>query len=116
MENEVKNKEVEKNINVPYIVYEGALARMERTVKRLFILVIVTTLIAFVSNVVWLYWWNQYDYVTEDGSYSYEQDGSGINLIGDRNNIGYGTEIDYPPLSVLNPRLYNSVLNKIREI
>lgn len=26
------------NLHVPYIVYEGAMARMERTIKRLFIL------------------------------------------------------------------------------
>lgn len=95
MENEVENKEVEKNVNVPYIVYEGALARMERTIKRLFVLVIVSVLITFASNAIWLYWWNQYEYVDED--YHYEQDGEGLNLIGDRNNIGYGTDIPSTP-------------------
>lgn len=95
MENEVKNKEVEKNVEVPYIVYEGALARMERTIKRLFVLVIVSVLITFASNAIWLYWWNQYEYVDEE--YHYEQDGEGLNLIGDRNNIGYGTDIPSTP-------------------
>ena len=80
-------------IQVPYIVHEGSLARMERTIKRLFILLITTVLILFASNVIWLYWWNQYEYVTETETYSYQQDGSGFNLIGDRNNIDYGTEV-----------------------
>lgn len=85
--------EKDSRIQVPYIVYEGAMARMERTIKRLFILLIVSVLIAFVSNIVWLYWWNQYEYVTETETYSYQQDGSGLNLIGDRNHINDGSEI-----------------------
>lgn len=77
------------NLHVPYIVYEGAMARMERTIKRLFILLIITIAIIFVSNAVWLYWWNQYEYVAD--TYTYEQDGQGINLIGDRNHINEPT-------------------------
>ena len=79
------------NIHVPYIVYEGAMARMERTIKRLFILLIITICIIFVSNAYWLWWWNQYEYVTE--TTTYQQDGAGINLIGDRNHINDGAEI-----------------------
>lgn len=82
--------EKESRIQVPYIVYEGAMARMERTIKRLFILLIITVGIIFVTNGLWLYWWNQYEYVSE--TYSYEQDGQGINLIGDRNHV-YEPEI-----------------------
>ena len=83
----------ESMIQVPYIVYEGTMARMERTVKRLFILLIVTVLIVFASNGAWLWAWLQYDYVVETETTSYEQDGQGFNLIGDRNHIGYGTEV-----------------------
>lgn len=80
------------NLHVPYIVYEGAMVRMERTIRRLFILLIVLVAIVFATNAIWLYWWNQYDYVTETETYSYQQDGSGLNLIGDRNHIN-GSEI-----------------------
>lgn len=80
-------------IEVPFIVYEGTMARMERTVKRLFILLILSVLICFASNTIWLYWWNQYEYVAESDTYTYSQDGQGFNLIGDRNHIDYGSEI-----------------------
>lgn len=87
------SEEKTNNLHVPYIVYEGAMVRMERTIKRLFILLIVTIVIIFVTNAVWLYWWNQYEYVAETENYSYQQDGSGLNLIGDRNHINDGAEI-----------------------
>ena len=47
---------------VPFIVYEGTVARFERTIKRLLILVGVTVLLLFASNAIWIYEWNQYDY------------------------------------------------------
>lgn len=47
---------------VPFIVYEGTIARFERTVKRLIILVGITILLLFASNAIWIYEWNQYDY------------------------------------------------------
>jgi len=56
----------ERNITddnrVPFIVYEGTIARFERTIKRLLILVGVTVLLLFASNAIWIYEWNQYDY------------------------------------------------------
>ena len=78
----------DNNMNVPYIVYEGAMARMERANRRLMISLIVSIIIILLSNLAWLYLWNSYEYVGD--SVSYEQDGEGVNIIGDRNN--YGTE------------------------
>lgn len=55
--------------NVPYIVYEDTMARFERTIKRLIYIVIITIVLLFATNAVWLYEWNQYDYsdVVVDG-------------------------------------------------
>lgn len=78
-------------IQVPYIVHEGTMARMERTIKRLFILVIIAILIIFMSNGIWVWYINQYEYCIE--TTSYEQDGEGINLIGDRNHVNTGSEV-----------------------
>ena len=64
---------------VPFIVYEGTIARFERTIKRLLILVGVTTLLLFATNAIWIYEWNQYDY--EDVSIE-NQDGGNANYIG----------------------------------
>lgn len=80
-------KEIEKKETpeaVPYIVYESAQARNERSVKRLVIALIVAIALIFASNVAWLWVWNQYDFasyeVTTDGggdAYYSEQHGDG---------------------------------------
>lgn len=82
----------EKNMNVPYIVYESAQARHERTVKRLIIIIILAISMLFASNAIWLYVWSQYDTV----EYDYTQDGRGINIIGSENEVEQnGAEIDH---------------------
>lgn len=57
--------------SVPYIVFEGTVARFERTIKRLVILVAITIALFFATNAIWIYEWNQYDYsdVTMDNTY-----------------------------------------------
>lgn len=74
---------------VDYIVYEGTMSRMERTIRRLWILVLVLIILLAGSNALWLYEWCQYDYVDEIET-TYTQDGSGINMIGDGNGVDYG--------------------------
>lgn len=51
--------------DVPYIVYESEAARHERTVKRLVLALIVTVALLFISNVAWLWFFNQFDYATD---------------------------------------------------
>ena len=63
------------------------LRELKRQSKRWFISFIICLILLFLSNMTWLYVWNQYDYE----SYSYEQDGNGVNNInssigGDINN------------------------------
>ena len=69
--------------DIPYIVYESALTRMERLNRRLFIGLTLAIALLFVSNVLWLYAWNQYEYTSETVTYS--QDGQGVNVMGDGN-------------------------------
>lgn len=40
--------------DIPYIAHEGALARQERTIKRLFILTILLVLLLVGTNAAWL--------------------------------------------------------------
>lgn len=61
-----------ENKDVPFIVHEGIMSRMERNIKRLFILLMVAIACLVVTNAVWIYAWMQYDYsgnetVTVDG-------------------------------------------------
>lgn len=51
--------------SVPYIVFESAQARSERTIKRLIIALIVSIVLLFASNALWTYEWTQYDYTSE---------------------------------------------------
>ena len=73
---------------VPYIVHESTMARNERTVKRLIVALIVAVSLLFASNAAWLYAWMQYDYASEETITEYQQDGEGLNIIGDMNNAG----------------------------
>lgn len=77
--------------SVPYIVYESAQARSERRDKRLIIVLIIVTAMLFVSNLVWLWSWLQYDYVSEEITYT--QDGQGMNNI----NTGTQGDLSYEP-------------------
>ena len=79
-----------EQMTVPYIVFEGSMARSERHIKRLVIALVISVVATLFTNLAWLYLWNSYEYVGESTSYS--QDGEGVNIIGDRNN--YGTESD----------------------
>lgn len=80
-----------ENKSIPYIVYEGAQARAERTSKRLTIALIIAVILIFISNALWLYAWSQYDYTSEEISVD-AQDGI-ANYIGERGNINnYGTD------------------------
>lgn len=49
--------------NVPYIVHEGAMARMERTIKRLWILIILLAVFLVGTNAAWIYYESQFETV-----------------------------------------------------
>lgn len=76
---------------IPYIVYESSETRSERHIKRLIIALIITIILMFVSNALWLWAWCQYDYTSEQISYS--QDGEGLNSI----NTGTQGDVTYEP-------------------
>lgn len=74
-------------------IYEGMLARLERSNRRLIIVVILSIILLFLTNLAWLYVWQMYDYegVTVDSS-------NGIaNYVGERGFINgsyYGSQTD----------------------
>ena len=70
---------------VPYLAHESALARNERTIKRVIIALILVLLLWFATIGLFIWYINQYDF----SAISYEQDGQGINIIGDRNGVGF---------------------------
>lgn len=83
---------MEENANVPYIAHEAEVARLERTISRLARIIIICVALIFASNALWLYFWNQYEYVGEETSVT--QDGLGVNIIGAYNEVNDGSESD----------------------
>lgn len=51
---------------VPYIVHEAAMARQERHAKRLVIALVLAVVMIFASNMAWLWFFNQYEYVAAE--------------------------------------------------
>ena len=78
--------------NVPYIVHESAMARMERQIKRLWIALLVVICMLFASNAGWLI------YESKFATISCEQDGEGINNvnIGEQGDLINGAEGENP--------------------
>lgn len=79
--------EEKKTPDIPYIAHEGEVARLERTIKRLTQIIILCIALIFATNAIWLYYWNQYEYVDEDTTYTYDQNGLGVNIIGANNEV-----------------------------
>lgn len=82
----------DKNFSVPYIVFEEAEAKSERTIKRLIIALVITIALLFATNLVWLIEFFSYDYVSEDTTTTVEADSGTANYIGQDGDITYGGE------------------------
>lgn len=54
--------------NIPYIAHESEMTRQERHVKRLIIALVISVILMFASNALWLYAWCQYDYTSDTRS------------------------------------------------
>ena len=76
-------------VYVPYIVYEGEMARQERHIKRMIVMLVIMLVLFFASNMTWLYVWNQYEYVDEAVTVD-SDDGGNANYIGNDGEIVNG--------------------------
>lgn len=59
---------------VPYIVHEGAMARMDRTIKRMWVCIILLIVLLVASNAGWLYHESQFAQVEETTTQTVKQD------------------------------------------
>ena len=78
-----RNKPAVRPENVPYIVFEGEIARQERHSKRLWIALIAAVVAIVLIVGGFLLYLNQYDFA------SYQQDGEGVNIVGDGNGVDF---------------------------
>lgn len=47
--------------NVPYVVHEGVMSRLERVIKRLWIALIVTIVLLVATNAMWIAYGSKYE-------------------------------------------------------
>lgn len=50
---------------IPFVVFEATCTRLDRIIKRLVVTLIISVVLLFISNIVWVYAWMQYDYAEE---------------------------------------------------
>ena len=75
---------------VPYYLHEATIARFERSNKRLIVVLVLTIILLFLTNLAWLYVWQSYDYVSGEESVTVDG-GDGItNYIGNDGDISNG--------------------------
>ena len=72
--------------DVPYIVHEGALARLERVIKRMWVLVLSLIILLVASNSAWIWYCNQWETV-ESWEITQENEGGNNNYIGNDGDI-----------------------------
>ena len=77
-------------ITVPYIVYEGEMARAERRQKRDFIVILILIIALVLSNAGWIYYESQWETV----SVTQENEDGYNNYIGNDGDIYNGTTDD----------------------
>ena len=55
---------------ISYVAFESVCARFERTIKRLWVLVIILTVLLVGTNCAWLWYESQFQYVETSETYS----------------------------------------------
>lgn len=77
---------------ISYLAHESAMARMERMVKRLWILCIILIALLVGTNVAWLYYENQFEDTVTTVTQEVEADEGGRAIINDGVHINGNTE------------------------
>lgn len=83
---------------IPYTIHESDMARMERQLKRLWIVLIMTIVFLVGSNAAWIYYESQFvDEVTETIETSADGGGNAYGTIvsGDNSEVNYGESQGY---------------------
>lgn len=68
--------------NVPYLVHESAMARMERANKRLWITIVLLIVLLVGSNLDWMYYDSQFEDVTTTQEVTQEAENGTNNFVG----------------------------------
>lgn len=81
--------------DVPYIVFETELARLERIIKREFLIIIIILIMLVGTNACWLYYESQFEeVVTTTQEVTQDNDNGVNNFIGNDGDITNGETED----------------------
>lgn len=83
-----------KNVTVPYVVHESAMARSERHNKRLWIVILVLIGALIGTNLAWILYESQFDVVEESTTITQDNENGYNNYIGNDGDINYGETND----------------------
>ena len=81
-----------KMANIPYIAHEGTVTHLVSIIKGLIIALCVVVFLMVVSNLAWLYVYNQYDYSGNEETVTVDSDSGNANYIGNDGDITNGTD------------------------
>lgn len=76
------------NVIISRYAFERMQAKDERNDHWRNVIILTLIILLVATNVMWLFVWNQYDYVDEDYSIDAQQDGYGVNIVS-------GGDLDY---------------------
>lgn len=90
----------ENRTQIDLVVFESIMARNERQLKRMWVAMIIMGLVVLASigalllqHKYYLNYLSQYDFESTSYEYEYSQDGKGLNIIGDNNEVtSHGAE------------------------
>lgn len=72
-----------KSEPVPYIVHEAAMARFERTIKRLWLLALVAVALLVATNCAWIWYESQYEDISLEQEVDTGEGDAYVNGVGD---------------------------------
>lgn len=73
---------------VSYLVYESDQTRLYRIIHELIVAIIIAIMLLFISNGLWMWVYSQ----NTPSSNTITQDGEGVNIVGDSNEVQDGKD------------------------
>lgn len=77
---------------IPYFVHEGDMSRLERTIKRLWVLCILLVIMLVATNGAWLWYENQWEDVVTTETYEADAEDSGVAIANGAGEVNYNGE------------------------
>ena len=88
MDNNLTDKDL---VSIPFFEHQEVVTRQERHIVRLLIALVMVVILLFVSNLIWLHKWSQFDFASDDIEVTSEYEGN-ANYIGGDGDITNGND------------------------